>query len=260
MFEFTISCNENSVVTNYIYAQLKSVVDGLDGIIIKQNQHKLDNVCLAVSKKHADYIKAAILDVVSDCIISLYKQQHLQNSICINIKNQVAYNAFIKALVVFDRQTDKDIIKKNLVLEKKLNIDSYYNFKLEQLKNRWNDIAAIVNESIPIMLKDKSVIDITKYFIDSTQKEIQELHLLLNKSTITIKIDNEQSDLDFDTSKDYVSDVLTEIIAISPQKIVVHGDISKFAELGNALSSVFVDNIFVVNWIWFNKRLDKQKF
>ena len=187
------------------------------------------------------------MDVVSDAIIAEYKFDYLQNNISLSIRNSTAYNSFIQSLVVFDRQTDKDIIKKNLILEKSLNVDSFYAFRLSQLKQRWHDIACVVNESIPVMLKDKSVADITRYFVDSTNKEINELHLYLGEKTIQLKLDGRLSDLEFGYENDYVNELLTEIISISPQKIVVHGKIDDFKELKDALSAVFLDKIQIVN-------------
>lgn len=247
MFEFTISCDENLNILSSIYLRLKSVVDNLNGIIIKQNSQKVDSVCLAVEENYKAFVKANILDAVSDAIISVYKHDYLSEHICINIRNAVAYNSFIQALVVFDRQTDKDIIKKNLILEDKLNIDSFYNFRLEQLKNRWHDIACVVNDSIPVMLKDKSVADITRYFVDSTSKEVKEVHLFAQENSIQIKVDGVLSDLEFDTNTDYLNNILTEIISISPQKVILHGKLDKYKDLQDSLLSVFVDNVFVVN-------------
>ena len=202
---------------------------------------------MAVDDKYKNCLKEHILDVVSDVIIGVYKQEYLHQHIAITISNAVAYNAFVQALVVFDRQTDKDIIKKHLVLEDKINIDSFYNFRLDQLKNRWRDIACVVNDSIPLMLKDKSVADLTRYFVDSTNKEAREVHLFVTDKIIRLKIDDELSDLEFETNEDYLTNVLTEVISISPQKVVLHGKNEKMHELKQVLRSVFVDKVFVVN-------------
>lgn len=243
MFEFTISSSENLGIINNIYIMLSGAVKSVNGIIIKQNSLKNDSVCLAVENKHKEYIKSYILDAVADAIINTYKYQYLKQNISITIKNNVAYNAFISALVVFDRQTDKDIIKKDLVLEDKLHIDSFYNFRLQQLQNRWHDIACVVNDSIPIMLKDKSVAEITRYFVENTNKEIFEAHLYILENGIQIKLDNKLSDLQFNTGDNYVNDILTEIISVSPKKVIIHGEIDKHKELHQALVSVFLDKV-----------------
>lgn len=246
MFEFTISSSENTDIIENIFLNLKGAIDAVKGIIVKQQNLKTQSLCLAVDNADKEYIKAVILDSISEGIINEYKYDYLKNNICINIRNAVAYSAFIRALVVFDRQTDKDIIKKNLVLENKLNIDSFYNFRLEQLKSRWNDIASVVNESIPIMLQNKSVADITRYFVNSTNKEVNELHLTLSDNNIQLNFENQLAALSFEPKDDYISDVLTEVISISPKKIIVHGCLEKYKEFEQALSAVFYDSVFIV--------------
>lgn len=228
-----------------IYKKLKPQVDKSQGIIIKQIKKQI-SICLAVDYKFEKTIKQQILDIVSDQIILKYKFDILQQNIKIPIGNNASLSAFIKALVVFDRQTDKDIIKKNLVLQDKLNIDSFYYFRLSSLKARWRDIADVVNENIPLMLQNNSISELTRCFVSETAKDINELHLLVGSKKIQIEINNELSDLEFDVSAEYLESLLTEIISISPQKIIVHGNIERVPELKASLDNFFDGNVYII--------------
>ena len=66
--------------------------------------------------------------VSSSANISIARWKILVNNF--DIKNELTKSAFLKALTIFDKQTDKDLIKKELVLERELNINSFYSFKL----------------------------------------------------------------------------------------------------------------------------------
>ena len=246
MFEFTLQCNKNISLLNPIYSSLKPFVQSLNGIIIKETVGCFCSVCLAVKKEHKQYMLACILDAVSDGIISFYKFDYLQNNICTVVKNSVTFNAFIRSLVVFDRQTDKDIIKKNLILDNKLNVDSFYCFKLKELTSRWQDVANVVNESIPVLLKTNSLNTLTKTFLNSATSGVKELDLYLSDKNISLSLDGKDSDLCFDASADYIEDLLTEIISICPKKIIVHGKLDKFKELKQTLCDVFSNNIYIV--------------
>lgn len=244
MFEFTLSGSDQTPILDNIYTKLKPQVDALNGIIIKQVDRQI-SICLAVADEFEKNIKQQILELVSDEIIFEYKFDVLKNNINIPISNALLLNAFIKALVVFDRQTDKDIIKKNLILQEKLNIDSFYYFRLDKLKNRWCDIAQIVNDNIHIMLQNNSIGQLTKCFVDETTKRVTELHLLIGNKKIQLEMDNKLSDLEFDLNTNYLENLLTELISISPQKIIVHGEIEKLPELKSTLGSVFCGNVFI---------------
>lgn len=245
MFEFTLCGSNKTPILDNIYTKIKPQIDKLQGLVIKQESKQV-SICLAVENKYEMLVKQQILELVSDEIILEYKFDFLKNHIKISINNSLCINAFIKALVVFDRQTDKDIIKKNLILQNKLNVDSFYYFRLGKLKKRWSDIAEIVNENIPIMLQNNSISELTKCFVDETMKEVEELHLIIQNKKIQIEIDNELSDLEFDVSAEYLESLLTEIISISPQKIVIHGDIEKVPELKTALDNFFDGSIYVI--------------
>lgn len=244
MFEFTLCGNKTTIMDN-IYKKLKPQIDGFNGIIIKQIKKQI-SICLAVDCKFEKIVRQKILDIVSDEIILEYKFDILQQRIKIPIGNNVSLNAFIKALVVFDRQTDKDVIKQNLVLQNKLNLDSFYYFRLSSLRARWYDIADIVNENIPLMLQNNSICELTKCFVDETAKEVEELHLIIQNKKIQIEIDNKLSDLEFDISTEYLESLLTEIISISPQKIIIYGNMDKMPELKTALENFFDGSIYII--------------
>jgi len=241
MFEFTISGNSDRNTIEYIYSSLKPAVEGFNGIIVITSDRNSKKICLAVEEKNINYIKSAILDSISESIIAVYKQAFLLENICLCIRNKLAKDSFIKALVVFDRQTDKDLIKKDLLLENNLNVDSFYNFRLLDLKQRWTDICNIVNESIPLLLKDKSVAELTRYFVNGTENTINEAHLYIDNDAIRLAIDN-KNDLIFD--HDSVSDIVAEIISLCPNKILVHGNLENNKELKCTLNSVFEDKIY----------------
>lgn len=244
MFEFTISGSSDRNTIDYTYTLLKPAVEGFNGIIVMTEEGCIKSVCLAVDNKNVFYIKSAILDAISDSIISVYKHEFLAENISICIRNNIAKDSFIKALVVFDRQTDKDLIIKSLVLDDNINIDSFYSFRLHELKQRWTDICNIVNESVPVLLKDKSVAELTRYFINGTENKTNEIHLFISKNNINLTIDNKPSDLIFN-SEDCASDIVSEIISLCPNKILVHGNLDNFKELKNTLNSVFMDKIYV---------------
>lgn len=246
MFEFTLCGSSKTCLINNLYTKIKSHVEQMAGIIVQQKNGAEICVCLAVDLKYKDAIRQILADKISDSIISFYKFDFLEKHIDVHINNPTAHSAFIRALVVFDRETDDKIIKKNLSQDKKLNIDSFYHFRLWSLRDRWKEIALVVNDSIPTMLKNNSISDLTRYFVDSTQKEVSEIRLIAGKHTIQLVIDDILSDLQFDTTSNYIEDILTELISVSPQKIIIQGEVDGHKKLLEALEEVFCDNIFVI--------------
>ncbi len=244
MYEFTITTGSSINISDYLYTNLYNQLTTIGGIVIKQQIANKISISLAVEDNYKEYAKGVLLEIIPDGIICEYKYNYLKNNIYLNI-NEEGLNVFIKALVVFDRQTDKDLIVKNLKLERELHVDSFYKFKLYELRDRWQEIANIVNDSIPIMLKNKSVSEITRYFVNSCE-EGPEVHLYIDKNKIVLNRLGELTSLEYATNEDYENSLVCEIISLSPNKIIMHGSADFIGKLERTLSSVFYGKIYRV--------------
>ncbi len=248
MFEFTLSCQQKNQKLNvYLFNSLKPQITSLGGIVITDCCSGKLNICLAVEDSLAEQVRGILLDAVAEAIVYYYKFDYLSNEISLNIANNSAKDSFIQALVVFDKQTDMDIIKKSLILQNKLVVDSYYSFRMDELKERWQAIANVVMDSIPVMLKDRSVAELTRYFLDSSGVIQKEVNLYVDDERITLEFGNQKPPLEYSANADYQTDLVCEIISLSPQKIIIHGSPKAATLLENALSSVFYGKIYRAN-------------
>jgi hypothetical protein len=240
MFEFTLTANAaNSTLTDFAFDYLKPKVESYGGIIVKAQVGRACSVSLAVGEKMLDCVRAQILDAVAGAIVRYYKEQFLAQNIAFSCINKAHLSGLIRALVVFDRQTDYDIIKKHLVLENKLVMDSFYVFRLQELRERWNSIASVVMENIPIMLKNKTVEEITKSFVDSTEEAVDTVEIVAKNGKINLLASGKMLDIEFCLNADYQTDLVCELIALSPKKIVICAEPKTAQIIENALSIVF---------------------
>lgn len=248
MYEFTLTANQkNQKLISFVFNSLKPQVNGFGGIIVTDISCGKHNICLAVDPQYAEEIKGIIGQSVAEAIVYYYKFDYLASSINLGITNSAAHNSFVQALVVFDKQTDKDIIIDSLRLENRLVIDSFYEFMLSPLRERWEQIVSVVMESIPVLLKDRSVAELTRYFVDSSNGVAAEVNLYVDNSSVTLDVGGDKQPLTFDTTADYQTDLVCEIISLSPKKIIIHGQAAVARQIENALSSVFYGKIFLKN-------------
>ena len=59
---------------------------------------------------------------------------------------------FLKALVVFDSETDKAIIYERLKFDSNLVVNSFINFKLYFLKRKWKELIDLANDNYIYLL------------------------------------------------------------------------------------------------------------
>ena len=231
MWEFTL--NDSSTKTSYInflYTKLESKVKFVGGIIIRQTNADKTSLSLAVPTKQKDYFVLLILELVSEVITLDYKYDYLESRLGPYIKNELTKSAFLKALTIFDKQTDKDLIKKELVLGKELNINSFYNFKLYALRKRWEDICNVVEDNVSSIEKADAFSELLKFLIKTSDVNYDEVHLYKKHKNYVLldKLNKPIEVLDCHNSSVEIK-AITSLIALCPAKIVLHknGDASE---------------------------------
>ncbi|MBQ8468836.1 MAG: hypothetical protein IJ542_03695 [Clostridia bacterium] len=239
MFELTISTTKSQEIADKlfdkIYTQTKCVCD----LIVKHTVSKKYCVCLAFSVKHYQFVSAIILDAIADIIAHDYKFEYLSQSIYQFTENHSSFLKLINALVNFDNFSDKELVKNSILCSNYISIDSYYNFRMQNLKKRWKDIATIVNDNIEYMLLNNSLEDIIGYFNDA--KSAGEVEVFCERNGIKISINGVSDDLYFYYSNDCYDLVANELISLEPTKLIFHGGDYEFetlvSKLPNALKA-----------------------
>ena len=245
MWEFTLNdINSKSAYINFLYNKLEAKVKFVGGIIIRQNTSSKISLSLAVPNKQKDYFVLLILELVSEIITQDYKYDYLESRLGAYIKNELTKSAFLKALTVFDKQTDKDLIKKELVLERELNINSFYNFKLYSLRNRWADICSAIEDNIGYLEKADAFGELLKFLIKTTQSCYDEVHLYKKHKNylITDRLNKPIEVLEPPEDSGEIK-AIKELISLCPAKIVLHASGEKSEPFFDYIFNIFDDKV-----------------
>ncbi|MCR5553311.1 MAG: putative sporulation protein YtxC [bacterium] len=246
MWEQTLSVSSNeSAMLNYIYSKISSQVKFVGGLIIKVNLKGRSKLTLAVPKKQKDYFVLLLLELISEVITIKYKSEFIFNNVRLTLGDNLTQSALISALAVFDKQTDKDIIKKNLILESELNLDRFYYFKLGLLRDRWSEICSLVeNNSINLKLTN-SGLNLIKFLVQTSEINSFEVHLFKDNDKLVIADSNfvPLTLLD-EISSLNESNIVSNLIELSPAKIVIHN--LNENRLISCLESIFENRVMVV--------------
>jgi len=249
MFEITITTSKaKSKDISFIINKLRPDFKAMKGIMVCEEFDKRVKLALAVSKEKKDLAISLIFDAVSEAIIRDYKEEYLLKNLKISLPNKITLNAFVKALTMFDKINDKDIIKKKLVLTDELHLDSFYNFRLWELEKRWQEIAQLVTENSGYLLASGSFMELMKFLIMTNDAEFGELHMFYENGSIIAQNKDGREIFNLKYMKDDVNskiNVISEIISLSPQKIILHND--KFdIELCEYIESLFDGKVCVL--------------
>lgn len=216
MFELSLCVNELDV--DYLEKKLPQFRDkivSLGGIFnISRN---LQNVYfLIATEKEIEAIKNITISFICDCIRENLKKQFISELLNVKCSDDVKLDTLIEALVNFDRATDDAYIKRRIKLNGEFYINSFYMFKLSELKNKWKQLVVVTNSSGSFINNEELYLEILHYLIDGIELGDDTVIEKIDNSYVT-KINESNVFCKIDTTKN----LLNFLIKNNPKKIII---------------------------------------
>lgn len=240
MFELTISTAlADSDYISKFYEKIKDDIKRNSCLVEKVNCFNRSYLTFAIKKELKDYFIAKILDEIVYIIIDKYKFNFFKESLdCQNEK--VLFQSFLKAISIFDAETDREIIVKKIDFSNNILIDSLYHFRLQELKVKWQKTIDLILIN-GVHKENSSMLDIMKYLTGVSENSVQNAEVELSNKNLTIKF--------FEKIKKYkndfsgLSNFLTEMIELNPARILIKESDESGSEAVSMLCKIFYDKI-----------------
>lgn len=249
MFELTISTAKSRYKDiDFMHTLLKSKIKSMKGIMVSEEVDGRAKLAVAVSKDKKDVVLALIFDAIAETIIHSYKFDFFRRHMQLQTNNKLLENAFIKALSVYDKNSDKEYIKKQLLVSDEILIDSFYNFRLWELEKRWKNIAELMSENASYLSMNGSLADLMKFLVFSNECETGEVHLRKGEGSVFCgdSAGKELFNMMYDGSDEMSKiNILTELISLSPEKIIIHKELEN-SDLANEIVNIFDSRVSVI--------------
>jgi|GEM_PF-1104877 len=169
-----------------------------------------------------------LLDLITDCIadvvITDYKFHYIESSIKLPIEDEISRHAFIKALSNFDSDTDKEIAKSLIKLTPVFLLDSFYQFMIDDLRARWNEVCVLANENASYLVCTGTFRELLRFLISNLESREREIHLFESKGGIEVLTSCLKPVSNIYVNEDLAPDVkvISKLISIAPKKIYLH--------------------------------------
>lgn len=229
MWEFCVCAKkENKNVILYLESEISPVLKKLDGVKSLCERENFVSFCVGIKQEHSTVLKKELLKLLCNAICEKMKYNFLKENIKINISEKSLFDAFIKVYTYFDIELEKAIVIRAIYFPKNLNLESFLNFRLHSLKQKWQEMCDLTNLNASIFLKSKTFLDILKFLIDNLDYKHESI--VLDFKCNKIFLDSEKKsfcDLTVDSF-----DVLTKIIELSPKKIKIITGVSELEPIG----------------------------
>ena len=241
MWEYSINLKDNnSELANVISNSLSSTIKSFDGVVTSHEENGYISILVGVDEKYSDATCSIIVSCITEIICTKFKWNFLDKRLYLPEHDEIGMLAFKKALLNFDKETDKFIVKKNLDLNKDLFLESFYHFKLQTLKNKWEELVTLSNENREYLISSDSFIDLLKFLVDNLDICEEEISIVKEKEGYKIYTEDEKQYLNKVFSEDLI---VSSVIDLSPQKINLYCEDSSVAI--NLLERLFEERIVV---------------
>lgn len=242
MWEFSLNIKtENFEIARYFYNAIFPYTKSFDGMVTSHEDNGYISILIAVPIEKSEQIKALLLCTITEVICTNFKNEFLNKNLLLPELDNASLYAFKKALLNFDRETDKYIIKKNLVLENNLYLESFYHFKLKSLLDKWEELVSLSNENKEYLISKESFIDLLKFLVDNLDICEEEISIVKEKDGYRIYSDEKLFQEDLISNDSMVSSV----IDLSPQKINLY--FNETSSEINLLERIFEERITINN-------------
>lgn len=223
MWEYSIKLSKhNKVVADFVFNTLKQKTNKYKSIVVLTMDNSFYSVSLAIDEKHIEFAQEVLAKIIAKIICFVYKEEFLNRYLCLPSQDSINLTAFKNALINFDKETDYFIISKNLILEGELYLDSFYNFKLSRLQDKWGELVRLANENREYLVCKDAFFDLLKFLIDNIDVSKREIEVFEDKNGYRI-IPISDNDLGEYENKVFSSEaMISSLIELSPRKIELY--------------------------------------
>lgn len=217
MWEFCIYLQSNkSDLAASIFNILRKELSFSKTIIARSDGEEYILIALAVPSEHRNDAEIVIMRVVTLAICQSYKADYLNKHLFLPNQDNLSLVAFKKALVNFDKETDYFLISKMLKFDKNLYLESFYQFKLVRLREKWGELIRLANENRDYLVSADAFFDLLKFLVDNLDVSGEEIDVVEDDDGYHICESGARS------AALTSSALVSSLIDISPQKINIY--------------------------------------
>lgn len=168
MWEFCINLQSNkSELAASIFNILRKELSFSRSIVARSDGENYISIVLAVPNEHHSDAEIIIMRVVTLAICQSFKADYLNKHLFLPNQDNLSLTAFKKALINFDKETDYFLISKVLNFDECLYLESFYQFKLARLREKWGELIRLANENRDYLVSADAFFDLLKFLVDN---------------------------------------------------------------------------------------------
>jgi hypothetical protein len=244
MWEFSLACdNKNKHILDYINncfcadlpdCMLTTYTDNHFTYLLFASDEAIERIC-----------KSKIKKCIATYIIDVYKYDFFAKRI-IGKNPSLISQAYVKALTLYDVDTDIALINSCIDFDTQFYIDSFLQFKMFEVVRMWNELCELITSNINYLNREM-MIDVMRGFISTFDTTISTLKIIVEQDNFVIyKLDNNNPPIKL-KDKALDIDIINYTLLSNPNQIEIYGNVNECFSMISLLKSLYDDRVKVMN-------------
>lgn len=186
MYEATVSIEkENSHLLQYVKDKLSPCIAEIDGIISEIDEQNRCFYSVACCDTYRFQVQRKINEIVAQVLTLGYKNIFIRNLLKVD-KDNFFQNVLVNTICIFDSDYDKQIVSREIDVDKALYLDGYYNFRLGTVKKKWREVTKLVSDNFYVLSDNSMVVEFLQYLLESTERKVKRLSVSMDGNTFSM--------------------------------------------------------------------------
>ena len=252
------SQTKNKDIIEYLYKSLSNKLDFCSPIITNYCDNNFCYLLFACEQADFKKCEAVLRDLIIDYIEKIYKVNYLKTKIKNHPKDDLTFNAYIKVLSIFDKNTDENALRNIILFNQTFFVDSFLDFRLAPLKSHWDNLASLSSDNLTLF-NSSTFLDVIRFLINTMDSINYKIKIIFNGKSFSVYImKNKNSQIKKIAECDNTLDLISFVISDCPNYIDIYLRSAENCDAIEFLSSIFTNRlkIFSTN----SNMLDKRTF
>lgn len=237
MYQINMSINEaNEHWFRTIEQVLTKKLKQFNGIVATNFSFNRLNISFACENEN----KINVCAVIKECLMEMYskvcKLEYMKKHLKLPMMNNASYLVLLHTLVAFDRETENELLNQEFELKNNMALDGFYNFRLKELRSRWNEICLMAADNAYYLNCEDTLNELLRFLISAVNPKMQKLEITQYKDEYKIYAKLENGNFEIKASDS--QQLMVYLIDIAPLELVINGKLSD-ARLLKQLTNIF---------------------
>ena len=245
MWEIEIICSrKNSTYISFIQEGIVEVLAENGGVSAISADCDTVSLSIGCKKQNSVKVKAILKILLVDVVCEKIKFDFLQENLDATCLGQEYVYALAKVCTYFDNELDRHIVLQSLDINSdKLNIESFFCFRLIALKNKWLELCKITSGSKAIV-SPENFVELVQFLLSNIETKSQSVILEMQEKCIIYH--DSKKDFDIISAIDPLDKflVLGKLIELNPMIIKIYASKDSDETL-KLVKNVFADKVIV---------------